>query len=338
MPSTNPMPHKTLILKARDIERLVDMRNVLRIVEEAFRLHGYGRVKMPPKIYIHLEKYRGDFRAMPAYIEGPEACGIKWVNVHPENRRRNLPTVIAVIILSDPGTGLPLAVMDGTHITNMRTGAAGGIAAKYLANKDSSSVGLAGCGVQAIFQLLALNTVFTLKDISVYDTDRKKASGFIAVMARLGIDAEIAATAEECVSGRDIVVTTTPSRKPVIKSAWISPGTHINAIGADARGKEELDPAILKKARIFVDDMAQASHSGEINVPISKRLIRKTDVAGTLGQVICRKRKGRTSARDITVFDSTGLAIQDIAVADHVYKIIKDPRRRRRCLEIDFRN
>jgi len=334
------MPDKTLILKTSEIERLVDMREVLRIVEEAFRLHGRGKVRMPPKVYIHLEKYRGDFRAMPAYIEGLEVCGIKWVNVHPENRKRNLPTVIALIILSDPRTGQPLAVMDGTYITNMRTGAAGGVAAKYLANKNSSSVGMVGCGTQASFQLLALNAVFALKYVLLYDTDRKKAAGFIDKMAsRLNnIEMEAVRTAEECVSGRDIVVTTTPSRKPIVRSEWIGPGTHINAIGADAQGKEELDPAILKRARIFVDDMVQACHSGEINVPLSKRLMRKTDIDGTLGGIICCKTKGRTSARDVTVFDSTGLAIQDIAVADRAYKISKNLRRRNRRLEIDFRS
>jgi alanine dehydrogenase len=121
------------------------------------------------------------------------------------------------------------------------------------------------------------------------------------------------------VSGRDIVVTTTPSRRPIVKAGWISPGTHINAIGADAKGKEELEAALLKKARIFVDDIPQAAHSGEINVPLSKGRITKRDIQATLGQVVTGGKRGRLSREEITVFDSTGLAIQDISVAYCVY-------------------
>ncbi|MDD5155554.1 MAG: ornithine cyclodeaminase family protein, partial [Candidatus Omnitrophica bacterium] len=128
------MLKKTLILTNRQIQELIGMRQALKIVEESFIAHAQGKTRMPAKIYIHLNKYRGDFRAMPAYIGGMEACGIKWVNVHPENKKHGLPSVMAVIVLNDPKTGFPLAIMDGTYVTNLRTGASGGIAAKYLAN------------------------------------------------------------------------------------------------------------------------------------------------------------------------------------------------------------
>lgn len=314
------MLKKTLILTRREIEKLIDMRKALRIVEGAFEAHGQNKVQMPAKIYIHLDKYRGDFRAMPAYIEGMEACGIKWVNVHPENKNYGLPSVMAVIILSDPKTGFPLAIMDGTYITNLRTGAAGGIAAKYLANKNSSTVVLVGCGAQAKAQLMALKELFKIKSVRVCGCRRSHAIDFTKKMEYMNIKMGCCVDIKGCVRGADIVVTTTPVRKPIVKSEWIDKGVHINAIGADAKGKEELDPAILKRAKIVVDDKTQAIHSGEINVPISKKIIKESDIYATLGEVVTGKKKGRTSKEDITVFDSTGLAIQDIAVASYVYK------------------
>jgi len=314
------MPGKTLILTSRQIKKLLDMRQVLAIAEKVFAYHAQKKTQMPAKIYLHLEKYCGDFRAMPAYIEPLGTCGIKWVNVHPANKKKALPTVMALIILNDPATGCPLAVMDGTYITNMRTGAAGGLAAKYLANRDSSKVGLVGCGVQALFQLMALNELFKIKSISVYDKDPLRTISFIKKIRHLKVNIEKCRNIKDCVSDKDIVVTTTPSRRPIVMAGWISPGTHINAIGADARGKEELEAGILKKAKIVVDDKVQALRSGEINVPIAKRLIRPSDIHATIGEIIIGKKKGRVSKGEITVFDSTGLAIQDIAVADHVYR------------------
>lgn len=314
------MLKKILILSRREIENLIDMPQVLRIVEQTFIAQAQGRVKMPPKIFIHLDKYQGDFRAMPAYIEGIEACGIKWVNVHPENKKYGLPAVMAVIILNEPRTGFPLAIMDGTYITNLRTGATGGMAAKYLANKNSSRIALVGCGNQAQTQLLALYEIFKIDSVAIYDCSPFKATGFIRKMKPLRLKIKRCLNIKDCISDADIIVTTTPSRKPIIKSEWIEPGVHINAIGADAKGKEELEPAILKRSKVVVDDKIQAIHSGEINVPISKRIIKETDIYATLGEVIKGKKKGRTSKNEITIFDSTGLAICDVAVADYVYK------------------
>ena len=283
-------------------------------------LYGKNLVQMPAKIYLHLDKYNGDFRAMPAYIEGMEACGLKWVNVHPKNRRFGLPCVTAVLILSDPRNGFPLCIMDATLLTNLRTGAAGGIAAKYLARKDSSVVGLVGCGVQARTQLLALKELFRIKLVYVWGPKREYAKKFLKDTEYLGLNVKIKDNIPGCVEEADIVVTTTPVRKPIVKSEWIKHGTHINAIGADAKGKEELEPALLKKAKLVVDDWQQASHSGEINVPLSRGIITKKDIYATLGEVLIGKKKGRVSSKEITIFDSTGLAIQDVAVANLVYK------------------
>lgn len=309
-----------LILTDKDVRRLIDMPSVLKAVEKAFLYHGKGLVDMPPKVYIHLERYKGDFRAMPAYIKGMEVCGIKWVNVHPGNARAGLPTVMAVIILSDPHSGLPLCIMDGTLVTNLRTGAAGGVAAKYLARKDSSIVGLVGCGVQARSQLLALAKFFRIKAVRIWGMEKDCVKRFLKDTASLGLEMETKGDIKDCVKGADIVVTTTPSRRPIVRSGWIKEGAHINAIGADAKGKEELEPELLKRARIVVDDWRQAYHSGEINVPVSRGMISGKDIHATLGEIVAGKKNGRTNRKEITIFDSTGLAIQDMAVADLIYR------------------
>ena len=210
--------------------------------------------------------------------------------------------------------------MDGNYITQVRTGAAGGVAAKYLARKDSSIVGLLGTGIQAETQLLALKVVLpSLNKVKVFDINAEAAKKYSANMGqKLGINIDIARSVEE-VADADIVVTTTPSRKPVIAKHQIKTGTHINAIGADAKGKQELDPGILSGAKIVVDEVEQASHSGEINVPLSSGLLSLDDIHGTLGNVVTGAKKGRESDAEITVFDSTGLAIQDLVCARLVY-------------------
>lgn len=314
------MIHKTLILSKSDVRKLVDLKSAIRSVEDVFREYGMGRTQMPPKIYIHLKRYSGDFRAMPAYVEKLDRCVLKWVNVHPKNRDHGLPAVMAVIILSDPATGLPLCVMEGAYPTSLRTGAAAAIAAKYLARKNSSSVGMVGCGAQARLQLGALMELFKIKEVSVWGKERVDADCFISEMKCKGVRFTVARTVKECVKDKDIIVTTTPSRKPIVKLAWVKKGAHINAIGADAQGKEELDVGILKQAKVVVDSWEQASHSGEINVPVSKGLIKKRDIYADIGEIVSGKKSSRTDDAEITVFDSTGLAIQDAAMADLIYK------------------
>ena len=316
--------YKTLIIDDRMVRKLVNIKDTVGEVEKAFKDFGRGRTQMPAKIYLHLDEYNGDFRAMPAYIEGMKSCGIKWVNVHPDNRKRGIPTVMAMMILSDPSSGLPLCIMDATYITALRTGAAGAIAAKYLARKNSKRVGLVGCGVQAATQLAALSTIFKIKEVSVWSLKREDITKFkkiVSSKSHFKINARD--TIRSCVEGSDIVVTTTPSRKPIVKSSWIKEGTHINAIGADAKGKEELEGALLKRAKVVVDSWEQASHSGEINVPLKKKIISKKSIYADIGEIVTGRKKGRTNPKEITVFDSTGLAIQDIAVANLIYRKAK---------------
>ncbi len=318
--------HQTLLLTSRDIQKILNMRKAVPIVERAFRSYGLGRAQMPAKSYLFLRKFNGDFRSMPAYLEDLNAVGIKWVNAHPGNHKFGLPPVMALMILGDVKTGYPLAVMDATYLTNLRTGAGGAVAAKHLARKNSKVAAFVGTGNQARTQLLGLLEVFRIKTVKAFSNDSESRKSFLEFCRKLKLKIEASRNIRECVQHSDIVVTTTPSRKPIVKREWVSKGTHINAIGADAPGKEELDPAVLNAAKVVIDDWEQAIHSGEVNVPIAKGSFKKSKIYASLGEIVARKRKGRTNFSEITVFDSTGLSIQDIATADYVLKMAKSKR------------
>lgn len=306
-------------LSAKEVAETVSMDDIVPAVERVFKEYAEGKVIMPSKIYLDIPG-SGDFRAMPAYVPSIGTAGIKWVNVHPDNPAHNLPTVMATILLNDPGTGKILSIMDGTYITDMRTGAAGGIAAKYLA-KDPAVIGLIGSGHQAWTQMLAYRTVFKdrIRLVKIYSRHIEHSQALADRIEKfLGYDAQACKSAEDaCDAG--IVATTTPARKPVVRPSWIRPNTHINAIGADAPGKQELFTELTLKARVFVDSVEQASHSGEINVPWSEGKLEEHMLAGTIGQIVAGIKKGRRGD-EITVFDSTGLSIQDMAVAHMVYE------------------
>ena len=291
-----------------DADRNLDIAEINRAVESAFADHGRGLVQMPPKMYVTLPQ--GDFRTMPAYLPSLSIAGVKVVNVHPDNPKKGLPTVMALTIILDIATGQPTAILNATRLTNLRTGAAGAIAAKYLSPKKEVVVGLIGTGQQALAQVMAIAQEISLLEVRVWSRNPVNAESFAAGLPMPECHSVPIERACDC----DLLVTTTPSRIPLVKSEWIHEGTHINAIGADAPGKEELDPQILKRSIVFVDDPAQAVHSGEINVPIATGAFTRQEIAGTLGEVVIGKKRRRTPD-EITVFDSTGLAIQDLAIA-----------------------
>ena len=296
----------------RDVAKdLLNIPDVIRVVEDAFRVWAQDKGNMPAKAYLVVEK--GDFRAMPAALSG--AAGMKWVNVHPNNPSQGLPTVMAVLIYSDPETGYPLAVMGATEITAYRTGATAAIASKYLARQDSHILGIIGAGRQAYTQILAHAEAFDLRLVKVFDCSRAAIERLIKSLPSRPLKE---CSLEEAIAS-DIVCTLTPSRIPLVKKEWVIPGTHINAIGADAEGKEELEPSILRKAIVVVDDLSQASAAGEINVPITRGLFTIDEVYATLGEIIVGEKQVRTDEKVVTVFDSTGVAIADIAIAKLIY-------------------
>jgi len=318
------MTVKTLLLTRRDVEGLIDVRASIPVIRHALIAMARGQTQMPPKLYLRLPRGR-DFRAMPAFLRRPPAAGVKWVNVHPDNPRRGLPTVMAVIVLNDPATGVPVAVMDGLLITKLRTAAAAAVAAKALARPNSRTLAIVGSGAQADAQLLAHAAVFRLSRAQVWGYRPGEAAAFCRRMRRLlpRIALEPAATIERCVRGADIIVTLTPSRHPLVARAWVAPGAHINAVGADAPGKQELDPAILKSAIVVVDHLEQAIHAGEINVPVRRGQFSPRRIHATLGEVLIGRTPGRRSAREITVFDSTGLAVHDVALGAEVLRLAR---------------
>ncbi|MFA4824606.1 MAG: ornithine cyclodeaminase family protein [Methanoregula sp.] len=291
-----------------DTEKSIDLRELNRAIETAFADHGNGLVQMPPKVYVTLPE--GDFRTMPAYLPSLSLAGVKVVNVHPGNPARGLVTVMALTIILDIATGAPVAILNATKLTDMRTGAAGAVAAKYLCPKKEIVLGLVGTGRQAEAQYRAISQEFDIGEIKCWSRNSHHAEKFAQEITAHDARSVPVEKACDC----DLLVTTTPSHAPVVMNEWVQEGTHINAIGADAAGKQELDPLLLKRGLVFVDDMSQAVHSGEVNVPISQGIFTTEEIKGTLGEVVIgMKRRGRSD--QITIFDSTGLAIQDLAIA-----------------------
>lgn len=319
------MSGEILLISDEQVKKLLSMEDTIATVEDTFMAKGLGKTQMPPKTYLTFERYDGDVRVMPSYLESLDSAGVKVVNVHPKNPAKyGIPTVMAVIILVDPKNGAVIAIMDGTYITAMRTGAAAAVATKYMARKGSKTLGLVGAGVQARWQLLAISKILKLEEVRVWSLPESSIDAFIRDEEKL-YDFKLypCRSCEECVSGVDVISATTPSTVPVIDRKWVLPGTHINAMGADAPGKEELDPKILLESRIVVDDLTQAIHSGEINVPISKGIINERNIYGELSEIVNGKKTGRESDEEITVFDSTGLSLLDVSTATQVYNRAK---------------
>ena len=313
---------ETLILTRSDVKALVTPDEIVTAVTDAFIQKSEGKVQMPAKNFLFFKNYQGDLRSMPSYLEGSDIAAVKIINSHPENRVKGLPSVMGLTVLVSPETGAPLCIMDSTLLTALRTGAASSIATDLLAKKQAHVFGMVGAGAQAQAQLEAIVRVRDVKYMKVFDRVISRAKEFTSQMSQIfgSIPIEVATTVADAVKGSDIVTTITPTKSPIVMDAWVEEGVHINAIGADAPGKQELDPRILKRAKVIVDDLEQASHGGEINVPIKNGIIKIEEIYAEIGDLITGKKPGRTSDKDITIFDSTGLAIQDAASAAAVYK------------------
>jgi alanine dehydrogenase len=315
----------SLLLTASEVMQVLDMDLALVAVTEAFRAHGEGRVNLPPKV--HLALPRGSFKAMfgEIFLPADHICGVKWNSNFPENPRHGGLTIKGKLLLNDPETGLELADMDATRITNFRTGAAGGLAVQHLARPEATRLGLVGAGEQARTQVAAILKVLSINAVTIYSRTSARAQTLRQELESFyGLAAVVAEDVALAVREQDVVVTTTPSRSPLVRREWVSPGTHINAMGADSPGKQELDPGILAAAKIIVDDWAQAKDIGEINVPLARGQITPAHIYGTLGEVVAGKKPGRIDPGEITVFDATGLAIQDLALGLAIYRRAKE--------------
>lgn len=314
----------TLLIDSEAVDENARMADVVRAVEDAFAAYERGTAQMPAKSYIDLPQYNGDFRSMPAYLETDDwdAAGLKWVNVHPDNPRdHDLPTVLGTMIYSDPETAFPLAIMDGTELTMKRTGAAAAVATDYLAREDASSLGIVGAGVQSYTQLEAIAAVRPIEEVVVSDLDEARLERFVETFEdAFDIQSGPIPEAGHC----DVLSTVTPVEDPIIGIDDVGEHTHVNAIGADAAGKHELSDDLLESATVVIDDHEQCTHSGEINVPYAAGVLTDADIHAEIGEIITDAVSGRTEETGVTVFDSTGLAIQDVAAAHVVYENARD--------------
>jgi len=315
---------RTTIVSSRDVEAHLDMGDLVPAVEAAFAAYENGTAQMPPKSYVDLPQYDGDFRSMPAYLETDDwqAAGIKWVNVHPDNPSQfDLPTVMGTLVYTDPRSGFPLAVMDATTLTMKRTGAAAAVATDHLAVPDASTLGIVGAGVQSYSQLEAIAEVRPIDTVVVSDPDDDRLARFVEAFENdFDVRTGTVAEAASC----DVLSTVTPVESPIVSVDDLGDHTHVNAMGADAEGKQELQTEVVREATLVIDDFEQTTHSGEINVPWRTERLDRRDIDAELGEVVDHDPFGGDVRSGVTVFDSTGLAIQDLAAARVVYHSLDD--------------
>lgn len=313
-----------LFLSRKDVESVLTMEDAIEAVERAFKEHGSGTVNMPLRTVIRIEKNKGAVNFMPAYIETMGAVGIKVVSGYIDNPAKyNLPTILGVVLLNDPKNGNLLAIMDGAFLTAMRTGAGSGVATKYSARKDANEAGIIGTGVQGKTQIMAVSKVRKIDKVKAYDVAADRCKSFCKEISKeLGIDATPVASAEEAVRGSDIVATSSTSKTPILMGDWLEEGTHVNAIGSHTPDARELDATAIKRAKVIVDSRESAlKEAGDLMIPISQGLIKPDHIYAELGEIVTGKKAGRQSEKDITIFKSQGLAIQDVATASKVYEI-----------------
>ena len=308
--------NEILYLSRRDIEDLaLDIGEIIEAIDQMFREKGESRVEMPPKPGIHTQP-DAFIHAMPAYIPSLGAAGMKWISGYPGNQQRGLPYINGLLILNDPETGIPLALMDATWITAKRTGAATAIAARYLARPDSARAGIVACGVQGRSNLEALSRLFAFERVKVYDLKAEIAAEFAAEMgAQLQLEIEPVKTAAEAVMGMDIVVTSGPILKnpsPPIPAGWLAPGAFASPVDFDSYWRGE---AFAEADKIATDDKDQLAYYR------SAGYFRDTpEPYADLGEIVCGKKHGRQAEEERIISINLGLALEDMATAILVYR------------------
>ncbi len=317
-----------LLLTRKDVEAVLTMGEAMKMVEEAFRQFALGRVEMPLRTAIRVQEHHGLNLGMPAYIGGEMgALGLKVVSVYPDNPSQfGLPTVLATMLLNDPGSGALLAIMDGTYLTALRTGAASGVATKYLARPEAKVVGLFGAGTQARTQLLAVCEARKIELAKVFDLLPGRGEEYAGEMSQqLGVEVVAVDQPRLAVEGSDIVVMATSSQTPVLDGRWLAEGSHINAIGSHSPGARELDERTVARASVFVDSREAAlAEAGDLIIPLKEGAITAEHIRGELGEVVAGQKEGRAHEREITLFKSVGLALQDVSTAQRVYQVAKE--------------
>jgi len=312
------MPDVT-ILTEKELRKLVPLDvDAVSVVEEAFRALAGGAVVMPPILRLDIKEANGEVDVKTAYVPGLESFAIKISPGFFDNPKIGLPSVNGLMMLLSTRTGLlEAALLDNGYLTDVRTAAAGAVAAKHLSRKDAETAAIFGAGVQARLQLEALTLVRPIHHARIWARDGAKAEAAAADLEKhLGIEVEAFADPEKAIAGADIIVTTTPSTSPILKADWISPGQHITAMGSDAEHKNEIDPKLVGKAdRYVADRLSQTRILGELHHAVAAGLADAEADFPELGAVIAGKAAGRTNDSEITFADLTGTGVQDTAIA-----------------------
>ena len=316
----------TIILNSKDIKKCVELNEeLIPVIEEAFKSLARGKTTMPPILRLDIEKYHGESDVKAAYIEGLDSYAIKIASGFFNNPKLGIPSSNGLMILLDSQTGvLKTVLLDKGYLTDVRTAIAGAISAKYLSNTDSTKAGIIGAGIQAKLQLESLTLVRKIDTAYIWARDSAKANKFCKELSYLNINLEVCNLIEDVVKKSDIVVTTTPSKLPLIKNDWLKKGMHITAMGSDAEQKNELDPMIIKSCDLYIPDkQSQTNILGELNHAIKKELVSVNKQFVELGNVIKNPSLGRNSKNDITVCDLTGTGVQDTAIARYTFDLAK---------------
>lgn len=314
-------PRGTLVLTRQEIATLLSLDDCVALVEEAFRSHAEGR-SFPPAV-LGVQTLDGGFHVKAAGLRLARDYFAAKINGNfPQNLQRvGLPAIQGIIVLCDAGNGYPLAIMDSMEITALRTAAATAIAARHLARADARVLTICGCGTQGRVHARALAKVLPLVRIYAHDRDARQAEAFARELSvDLGLEFLAVDDLAAAVRNSDVCVTCTPSHEPLLGPEDVRPGTFVAAVGADAPEKQELDPRLLAAATVVVDHLDQCATIGELHHALESGLLTRTDVHAELPEVVAGLRSGRTAASEITVFDSTGTALQDVAAAAAAYE------------------
>jgi ornithine cyclodeaminase/alanine dehydrogenase-like protein (mu-crystallin family) len=313
--------HPVRLLTRTDVERVLDIRSCIQAVSDAFRWRAEGRAAPSGVLGVHVAG--GGFHAKAAMLELSRPYFVAKINANfPANpATRGLPTIQGVLVLFDATDGVPLAVMDSMAITTLRTAAASAVAASHLARTDASVAAFVGCGVQARAHLAALLEVRPIERAAAFDLDRSKAEAFAAEMSALHtLRVDVAGDVAAAVRSSPMVVTSTSATKAYLGIRHIAPGTFVAAVGADNEHKHEIEPALMRAAAVVVDDLEQCATIGDLHHAIASGVLTRDEVRATLGEVIAGLKRGRVADDEIVAFDSTGVAIEDVAAAALAYE------------------
>ena len=314
-------PNGTLLLTREDVASILTIDDCIAAVERAFKLYGEGRTSPPGVLGVPARDGGFHLKAGVLELERPYFAAKVNANFPQNSKRFGLPLIQGVILLCDADNGYPLAVMDSIEITIQRTGAGTAVAARYLARPDSETLTICGCGNQGRVSVRALRKLFPLRTVFAHDIDTVQAERLARELSsETGLNIEAVQDLESAVRRSDIVATCTPAHQFFLKSNWIRPGTFVAAVGADNEHKQELEPTLLSENKTIVDVLDQAASIGDLHHALDAKLMMKSDVYAELGEVVAGRKRGRTAGHEIIVFDSTGMALQDVIVAAAVYQ------------------